>query len=89
MDSYSNNFSMQGAKALQAYMDELSEDLGENISFDPIAWCVEWSEYDSLNDFNSQYWGDEDKSHYFDMDELYEETSVIELNNGHILVREF
>ena len=32
--SYSNNFSVQGAKALQAYLEELSEDIGENIEFD-------------------------------------------------------
>ena len=41
-DNYSKNFTLEGARALQAYYDELSEDIGENIEFDPIAWCCEF-----------------------------------------------
>ena len=48
-DSYKNNFSYEGANALQEYIDELSEDINDPIEFDPIAWCCAYSEYDDLD----------------------------------------
>lgn len=54
-DSYKNNFSVNGAYALFEYLDELSEDMGENIEFDPIAWCVEFTEYEDFEDFWGQH----------------------------------
>jgi len=49
-----NNFSYDGLKALFRYLDEMSEDTGEDIEFDPIALCCEFSEY-SLEEFNNDY----------------------------------
>lgn len=49
-DNYKNNFSVAGAKALQEYLEQLSDDIGEDIEFDPIAWCCEYSEYEDYND---------------------------------------
>lgn len=69
--SYSNNFSVQGAKALQAYLEELSEDIGENIEFDPIAWCVEYSEYENFKELQDNY------TEVENMEELLERTAVI------------
>ena len=44
-NDYKNNFTYEGANALQQYLEELSDDIGENIDFDPVAWCCEYSEY--------------------------------------------
>jgi antirestriction protein len=88
-DNYSNNFSYDGANALQEYLEQLSEDIGEDIEFDPIAWCCEFSEYDSLDDFNRSYWGEGKTEDAFTLEELQDETTVIELDNGHIIVGEF
>lgn len=88
--SYKDNFSYEGAVALQNYFEELSNDTGTDIEFDPVAWCVEFSEYDSLDDFNTQYWGNDKKNgNRFTLDQLQDETTVIELDNGGIIVGEF
>lgn len=85
-DSYSNNFSLEGAKALQAYLEELSEDIGGNIEWDPIAWCVEYSEYDSVDDCVEQVFASESD---WNIESLRENTNVIELDNGHIIIQDF
>jgi len=48
------NFSYDGLKTLFQYLDNLSDDIGEHIEFDPIALCCEFSEY-SLEEFNNDY----------------------------------
>lgn len=40
-----NNFSYEGAKALMEYLDNLSDDMGKNIEYDPIAFCCDFAEY--------------------------------------------
>lgn len=95
-DSYGNNFSLEGAKAVQEYFDQLSDDLGEDIEFDPIAWCCEFSEYDSL----AEVWSELGNGTSFIEGEelaiddniklwLENNTTVIELDNGHVIVGEF
>ena len=87
-DSYKDQFSLEGAKALFNYFDELSDDLGEPIEFDPIAWLCDFSEYDSLKEFNLEYsFGKNPKE--FTLDSLQDYTPVIECDNGHILVGAF
>lgn len=88
-DGYRNNFSFEGANAVQAYYEELSEDIGDNIEFDPIAWCTEFSEYDSLaeayKELRSDYtYVEGEAREYFEYN-----TTLIELDNGHVVVQEF
>lgn len=95
--SYSNNFSLKGAKALQAYLEELSEDLGENIEFDPVAWCVEYTEFSSAWEAMEQYQpedmpvegeeGDDlteiqEKNEQAALEWLQDRTTVIEFDDG-------
>ena len=42
------NFSYEGLNALFDFYEELEDGTGEQIEFDPIAICCEWSEYDSF-----------------------------------------
>ena len=95
-DNYKNSFSVEGAKAVQEYYEQLSDDMGETIEFDPIAWCCEWAEYDSL----AQAWDELGNGTEFiegeelaidDNIELWLEnnTSIIKLDNGHVLIQEF
>lgn len=93
-DGYKNNFSYEGAIALFDYLDQLSDDIGENIEYDPICWCVEYSEYKDFEEFQN------DKSYIKDgkqvngyedinnLDELRDNTEVIEFDSG-IIVRDF
>lgn len=49
-----DNFSYEGFKALYEYLEELSENIGENIELDPVAICCDYSEYD-LDDLKREY----------------------------------
>jgi len=54
-DTYKNNFTYAGLKALFDYLEQYEEDTGEPIEFDPIALCCEFSEYKSAWDAMEQY----------------------------------
>lgn len=87
--SYKDYFSFEAADALQAYLEELSEDMGEDIEFEPVAWCIEFSEYKGIDDYNEQNGtsyalGIDDT----DRPDITDETTVIEFDGG-ILVQEF
>lgn len=90
-DNYSKNFSIDGAKAVQEYMDTLSDDLGEDIEFDPIAWCCEWAEYDNIVEAMDGYKqdGDDELTEGEMLAWFQDNTQVIELDNGHVLLQEF
>ena len=75
-DNYKNNFSYEGLTALFEYIEELEDDIGEEIEFDMIALCCEYSEYDNIEDFNQQYSHVKDGYH---LDDIREETVVIEI----------
>lgn len=73
------NFSYEGAKALMSYLEELSNDIGENIEYDPIAFCCDYSEYKDLKEIQGEY------SDIETMDDLLDNTTVIEFEGGLII----
>ena len=74
--NYKNNFSFEGLNALFEYIAELEDDIGEEIEFDMIAICCEYTEYDGIEDFNKQYSHEKDG---YTLDDIREETVVIEI----------
>ena len=54
-DTYKNNFSYMGLDALYDYLEEFEEDTGEQIQFDLVAICCDFSEYDSLEEIIEDY----------------------------------
>ena len=50
-----NNYSRAGLRALFDYLEEYEEDTGEQIEFDPIALCCEYTEYEDLDEFKANY----------------------------------
>lgn len=52
--SYAANFSYAGRRALYEYLWDLSEDMGEDIEYDPVALCCEYAEYTSIAEFNNE-----------------------------------
>jgi len=56
-----SNFSYEGLLALYDWFEEYEDSAGSQIELDVIAICCEYSEYDSLKDFQDDY-GDEYKS---------------------------
>lgn len=110
-DGYSNNFSLEGSKAVFNYFEDLSEQLGnedENsnvIEFDPIAWCCEFAEYDNALEAAQDYGYEEvvdlephgsvDLLEVADLEEnqarewLEDRTTVLQADNGHVIVGQF
>jgi len=78
-------FTRQGLKALFDYLEELGDDCGEEIELDVIALCCEFVEYDSLEDFHSEY----DKDDYPTLEALRDYTQVIEIDNESFIIAAF
>ena len=75
-----HNFTHEGCKALFAYLEELEWDTGEEMEFDPIAFCCEYSEYATIEECLEQY--DTIES----IDELRDNTSVIEVEGTDAII---
>ena len=75
-ESYSNNFTYEGKQALFNYLEELENDIGESIEFDPIAFCCEYSEYKDFEELKANY------SDIETMEELEDHTTIIRLENS-------
>lgn len=82
-DTYKDNFSYEGKRALFDYLEDLSEDTGEDIELDTIAICCEYSEYDSIEEVQAQY------PDIKDIEDLRDNTQVIEVSNGHIIIQDY
>jgi hypothetical protein len=50
-----SQFSRAGLCALFAYLEELERDLGEEIEFDPIGLCCDWTEYANATEACAAY----------------------------------
>ena len=50
-----NQFTYEGKKALFDYLEEYEESTGEEIELDIIAICCDYTEYESLDDFQKEY----------------------------------
>ena len=78
-----NNFSYDGLNALFDFYEELEDGTGEQIEFDPIAICCEWSEYDSFEEIKENYEGIKTE------EDLHAHTQVIPLDNGGYILLDF
>lgn len=72
-DTYKNNFSYEGKKALFEYFENYEDETGETIELDPIAFCCEYTEYDNMQDLQADY------PDIQNMDDLRDNTQVIEI----------
>lgn len=48
-------FTYEGKKALYEYLEQLSDDMGEDIELDVIALCCEYSEYATADEAAANY----------------------------------
>ena len=70
------NFTYQGLCALYDYFTDLEDSIGEEIEFDPIAICCEYSQFDNLEDFQSQY-----NDSYESIEYIENDTTVIRVDD--------
>ena len=80
-----DNFSSPALVSLFHYYEDISEAIGEDLEFDPIAICTEWTEYRTYAECLENY--DQIES----IDELYNLTVVLPVvdNTQNILVQNF
>jgi len=89
-----DNFSHEALGALWGYYQQAEEDTGEEMELDVIAICCDWTEYDSIEEAAEAYgWEREEpadeRSDINDrkaLEFLTDETTVLELDNGHVIV---
>ena len=82
-----NNFSYEGKRALYDYLSELAEDLGEPMELDVIAICCDFTEYNSIEEFNNNY------SHAIgeikSIEDIDYYTIVIPINKDSFIIQDF
>ena len=99
-DTYKNNFTYEGKRALFEYLEEMEENTGDPVEFDIIALCCEYSEYESayeaslVYDFKMEYEKENEKELTVDEVEatalkyLEYQTQVITFDGG-IIIADF
>lgn len=76
--NYKDNFSYDWLDALFEYFEQLESDIGQELDFDMVAICCDYSEYesaiDAVNDHteDAPYLLDEDEADWLDLWELSE-----------------
>tara|TARA_Y100000361_G_scaffold118248_1_gene109584 strand:- start:754 stop:1065 length:312 start_codon:yes stop_codon:yes gene_type:complete len=84
----SSNFTIAGRKALFNHFEEINPDM----ELDPIAICCEYTEYASLEEWKQDYGYepyDEDEDDEDALDFLIDQTMVLELANGGIIIQAY
>ena len=71
-----DTFSYAGLEALFEYLEQYEEDTGEEMKFDMIAICCEYSEYENLKEYQ-----EDNQSDIETLEELQDETTVIPIEN--------
>lgn len=79
-------FSREGLAALYDYFEELEQETDDEIEFDPVAICCEFSEYDCLADVISDY----DNNNIRSLEDLKDYTTVIRIpDTDRIIIQNF
>ena len=80
----SEQFSYEGLEALFEHLELLESDMAEDIELDVIGLCCEYTEYESLKDFQDDYGTD-----YESIEDIENETIVIPIDKESFIVGNF
>ena len=80
-----NNFSPIGRMELYDMLTEFEDATGEEIEFDPIALCCEYSEYEDMEEF----WGEYDKEDYPTEESIMDATFYWAFGDGSFIIQTF
>jgi hypothetical protein len=78
------NFSYAGLGALFDYLEEYEDSTGEELELDVIALCCEYSEYESLEEFQNAY-----SSDYESIEDIEQATTVIHVDDDSFIIQDF
>ena len=80
-----DNFSRSGLHALYDYITDLEDDIGEEIEFDVIALCCDFSEYENLQAVSEAFEKD-----FMKTEDIRDYTQVIEIEDSErIIIQDF
>ena len=79
-----DNFTYGGLIALYDYLEDYEDSTGEQIELDVIAFCCEYSEYESLAEFQQDYGED-----YQSIEEIEHATQVIMIDDTSFIIQAF
>ena len=74
-----DNFSYVGLTVLYDYLIQYEEDCDTELEFDPIAYCCEYTEFDSFEDVKKNY-------EVEDLEHLEQNTIVLKIPNTERLI---
>ena len=77
-----NQFTRSGLSVLYDYIEELSEESGEDYNLDIIELCTSFTEYDNLEEVLKDY-------NLESLEELQENTIAFILENDGVLIQNF
>lgn len=81
-NTYKNNFTYGGLGALYDYLEQLSDETGEDIELDIVSLACEYAEYATLEDFQADFGKD-----YQSMEDIKQETTVIQFDGGFLIFK--
>ena len=79
-----DNFSYDGLKALFEYLKEYGDGMGEEVELDVIALCCEYTEYDSLKEYNDDY-----GTKYSEIDAIQNDTTLIKIDDNSFIIQQY
>lgn len=77
-----DNFNYAGLNALYDYLDQLSDDTGQDVELDVIAICCDYCQYDTVEDACAAY-------DLKDREELEHSTIVIDCADDSVIIANF
>ena len=80
-----NYLSDDGLIALYDMLENYEQDTGEEIEFDPIAFCCEYTEYEDMEEF----WNDYDKEIYPNEQSIMDATFIWAFNTDSFIIQQF
>ena len=76
-----DQFTYGALGSLFDHLEEYEEGTGEQIKFDPIAICCDYTEYKSIEEYNFEWSYNDDCKPVKSIDAIRELTTVIEIPN--------
>lgn len=80
----SDNFTIEGRKALYDYFTQLEEDTREEINLDVIAICCGYTQWENIEEFSNNHNGE-----FKSLDDIREHTQVIEVNDNSFITENY
>jgi len=78
-----NQFTYEGLNALFDHLEEYEEGTGEQIKFDPIDLCCEFTEYENIEEYKKNY------ALGNNINEIRELTTVIETRTKGFIIQNY